>query len=700
MKEISVKEDRAAVSRYLIANAVRLSHALNETAHFVPRFADRLGTEEKDRIFAEDENSSLIGYLARWIETDDPVFRALYLGERAKMAYVPSHSADERTALITSLVESDARCLDAALAEAPGREVVAGCFAQMTSRIDAPGARSLRVLLVGDCLHLDVTGFLIDDVARTGVVVQPTYLTSKNPAGLIDDIRKLGRETFDAVFYSPFTYENGLIAAQVLAPSTSMPLVAGKRAKAAIEGMMNEVEQVSAALSRTFAAPIFVHNTVLVRRHTGRTRDGAIRRVTARARHAIRTEIDRRIDGMLAKLNEETFPHLFKLDELAFLTDWSEEALGLYLHHHGAQHPARLGVVIAGAYATILETIAHMSKKKLIVCDLDNTLWDGVIGEGAVTHHEDRQKVLQALKAKGVVLAIASKNDPANVIWTGGVLGEADFVSSQISWRPKVAAFPAIERELNLKRKDFVFIDDRADERGLVTETYPEIVAVDAEDPRTWEMFALWERLLGDGSDMDRTQMYIDRAKRLEFEAEAEGDARAGADKGELFARLGLRLTIHEADPKSLARAAELINRTNQFNMTATRTTFDEVSGWARSPDHRLWLASMRDKFGDMGVVSVIVVDMTGDMARIPVFVLSCRVFGYDVEHALLNEARREVASRALPGIAGRHVPTMVNAPCRETYCDAGFTEEGDDWIWRAGDMARPDPDWLSIEVR
>jgi FkbH-like protein len=692
---IDIAVDQAIPTEHLRSNATKLSLALNETARSVPRFADRLSSKEKARAFAEEEHASLISYLARWIESGDPVFRALYLGERAKMAYNPAHSITERNDAIASMIQSDAHLLDTALTDATCRQVVADRFAEMASRVATSGAKGLRVLLIGDCLHLDITGFLIDDTARSGIAIRPTYLTNKNPAGLVDAIRKLAGETFDAVFYSPFTYENGLTVPQILTPSKAMAILPGSRTQSAVAGMMAEVEQVSEVLARTFAAPIFVHNTALVRRHTGRIRDAVIRRFSATARRAIRTEVDRRIDALLARLNSETFPHLHKLDELAFLDDWSEEDLGSYLHHHGLQHPARLGAVLASRYAIILETVGHLAGKKLIVCDLDNTLWDGVIGEGSVTHHIDRQETLRRLKDKGVVLAIASKNDPKNVVWHDGILNAADFVSSQISWGPKVAAFPAIERELNLKRKDFVFVDDRADERELVAETYPEVHVVDAEAPRTWEMFALWVQLLGDGSDMDRTQMYLDRAKRLKFEAKASEENESG--KAELFAKLGLDLTISEAGPKNLKRATELINRTNQFNMTAARTTFDEVHGWAESPSHRVWIAVMRDKFGDMGIVSVLVVDLSGEMAKILAFVLSCRVFGYDVEHALLNQVKCEVAVQELAGIVGRHVPTMVNAPCRDTYRESGFLEADGAWFWKIGDEERADPEWLSI---
>ena len=131
------------------------------------------------------------------------------------MAYTPDHSMAERNDLIAALIDSDARALDVELAQTPHRHLIAERFSEMVARVDAPGAKTLRVLLIGDCLHLDITGFLVDEVARTNVSVQPTYLTDKNPAGVIAGIRRMGREPFDAVFYSPFTYENGLVMSQL-----------------------------------------------------------------------------------------------------------------------------------------------------------------------------------------------------------------------------------------------------------------------------------------------------------------------------------------------------------------------------------------------------------------------------------------------------------------------------------------------------
>ncbi len=126
-------------------------------------------------------------------------------------------------------------------------------------------------------------------------------------------------------------------------------------------------------------------------------------------------------------------------------------------------------------YFEIAFAHAFLKSKKLIVCDLDNTVWDGVIGEGAVRHFSDRQATLKELRRRGVLLAINSKNDPKNVHWTGSELQASDFVATQINWQTKAANMERIRDELNLKTKDFIFIDDRPDERELMRAKFPEI---------------------------------------------------------------------------------------------------------------------------------------------------------------------------------------------------------------------------------
>src|SRR6185312_15691176 len=134
----------------------------------------------------------------------------------------------------------------------------------------------------------------------------------------------------------------------------------------------------------------------------------------------------------------------------------------------------------AGKYHDLLYARARLLGRKLVVCDLDNTLWAGEIGEGAVSHFLDRQRVLLNLKERGVVLAVNSKNDPANVRWDGGLLKADDFVNLQINWDSKITNMKRIREALNLKYKDYVFIDDRADQLDMMGQGLPEIHLLDA----------------------------------------------------------------------------------------------------------------------------------------------------------------------------------------------------------------------------
>jgi len=158
-------------------------------------------------------------------------------------------------------------------------------------------------------------------------------------------------------------------------------------------------------------------------------------------------------------------------------------------------------------------------------------------------------------------------------------------------------------------------------------------------------------------------------------------------------------VSIRQPEARELKRVAELINRTNQFNMCGSRTTLNEVTSWYEGDSRNIFIVDARDKFGNMGTVCVAATRETAGSVEIPIFVLSCRVFGYGVETALLNHVKR---SAGFPGrgkqILGRYVATAFNEPCRDTYAQNGFAQEGDGWVYSGGGVIE-DPDWLTVEV-
>ena len=310
--------------------------------------------------------------------------------------------------------------------------------------------------------------------------------------------------------------------------------------------------------------------------------------LSRRTRERVRKAANRRIEAYIDEVNAATFPHVHLFDEHNLLSQASEWVLGRRLYDSHVQHPTVLSRMVAERYRDLLEMLATLATKKLVVCDLDNTLWEGEIGEGAVRHHRDRQAILKRLRSQGVLLAINSRNDPKNVHWRDAVLDESDFVAAEINWDAKPNNMKRIQQKLNLKTKDFVFIDDRADQRALVSEVFPDIHVMDAISERSWKLLDLWSQLIRPGDEADRTQFYREREEREKF----LGEEAAEHDPAALMAGLGLRANVRFAGRSDLERVVELINRTNQFNLNGTRTSFREVARLDRDtrsahPGHR-----------------------------------------------------------------------------------------------------------------
>jgi FkbH-like protein len=391
-------------------------------------------------------------------------------------------------------------------------------------------------------------------------------------------------------------------------------------------------------------------------------------------------------------MNLELPRPLVRIDETAFKRQYGELALGRYFYDSDKYHPLVIAQKISVPYRNLILANKLLSSKKIVVIDLDDTVWKGTIGEGAVEHYIERQKILQELRRKGVLLAIVSKNDPRNVHWSGGVLAASDFVAEQINWNPKPSNIRRIASELNLKLKDFVFMDDRADQRELVKSSIAEIQVLDATAESSWDMLRWWAGSLPEQTETDRTQLYLERKQRESF-LKVETEA---FNQNMLFEVLELKIDFHIAARKELLRVAELINRTNQFNIRGSRASLKQVTARWESSKHRILVAEARDKFGEMGIISAMVLDLAEDALEISVWVLSCRVFGYGIETAMLNVVRRLGRRLNLAVIKGQILETPNNQPCREVYAANGFARQGDIWI---GDTAAVsvDPSWLQI---
>jgi HAD superfamily phosphatase (TIGR01681 family) len=499
------------------------------------------------------EKRPLVDYLVLRFRTGDPLYEQLFVGEKLKQFHLEPLADDARRPFrerVAKLEKQAFRDLVGSQVSEADAAALDDVLERMYATVLAEGRRTARVLLVGDCLHLDIVTFAQPALAAEGITLEPTYATSKNPVQLQREIGALEPARYDVVFFSPFTYEfvPSLEPFQRMGMAARTPWRAGTAAAEAFA----QVAPTLRLLAERFECPIVVHNTAQVIRVDGSLRGGARRRLTWPGRRRLAAALNARVERAVEELNRSTFEHLHVLDETSWLRAFGDASLGRYLHAAEYQHPAVLGQLLADAYVDIIYTITSLLEKKLVACDLDNTLWEGLIGEGPVRHYTERQRTLAALRQKGVVLAINSKNDPRNVRFDGGVLEERDFVHSEINWDSKAVNIRRISETLNLKAKDFVFVDDRPDERDLVARGVPGVTALDATSERTWYRMELWAAL-SPGSETDRTEMYRQYRERQQALAVHEE-----VDEHALLAGLGLIVHIREAEGADLKRIAEL----------------------------------------------------------------------------------------------------------------------------------------------
>jgi FkbH-like protein len=566
-------------------------------------------------------------------------------------------------------------------------------FCSLTAGLTGETSRHVRALFIGDCLLHEILSFAIGPLMDEGIAIDPFSINPRDPAQLERILDSLSTKTFDVILFSPFSHSRLPELARLLDPR--MAFASRRQMDALVAPIISQTRDLLTAISQRFECPIFVHNAALVVRGSHAAKRFARLLLTHRARAMAGPRINQWLVDWVEAVNTATFRHIFVLDETELVGRFGLAALGRYLSTSRYQHSVVLSQHLAREYHSRIGAVGQLMGRKLVVCDLDNTLWDGLVGEGPVTHFEPRQRSLKRLKDNcGVVLSIASKNDPTKVHFSGCGLVEGDFVAPQISWGPKASAVGRIKASLNLQTRHMVFLDDRADERALVRETFSDILALDPCQPETWKRIGLWGDMTFGSSDVDRTRLY--RQQQMRHAHLAAEPGHESADSAALQ-RLNLSLTISNPKRGELKRIAELINRTNQWNLCGTRTSFEQVRDWYGAEDVEILIASAADRFGDMGVVCVGVVTKGVDSARIGVFVLSCRAFGYGIESAMLAEIGRrcDIGGRRR-ALIGLHRATTQNQPCRSMYSDHGFAADGDGFEWCGSPVIREMP-WLRV---
>ncbi|WP_319020066.1 HAD-IIIC family phosphatase [Streptomyces sp. C8S0] len=350
---------------------------------------------------------------------------------------------------------------------------------------------------------------------------------------------------------------------------------------------------------------------------------------------------------------------------------------------------AHLGGELLGRYARqaghLLRALRGRAKKVLVV-DLDNTLWDGVLGDdgpdgiAAATTYRGAafgrfQRVVKQIGSQGVLLAVCSKNDRGPVLdvlrtHPDMALREDDFVCVSADWEPKDGAVQALADRLNLATDSFVFADDSPFERGLVASSHPGAAVVPLDEEPALHV----DRLLADGWFDVPELTAADRGRAAQYRQEAgRQDLRRAAGSAEEYLRaLGVTVEVAPVRDHEVARVAQLTLRTNQFNLTTRRLQPPDVRERLDAPGHLALAVRSRDRFGDNGVVGALFAHREDAVLYIDNVLLSCRVFARGIEQAALAALLEHARDSGAAEVRACFRPTAKNHRVRGFYPSLG----------------------------
>ena len=341
--------------------------------------------------------------------------------------------------------------------------------------------------------------------------------------------------------------------------------------------------------------------------------------------------------------------------------------------------------------ANIIKSIFGKNKKGFVL-DLDNTLWGGVIGDDGVEGiklgpeesegqvYSEFQRYLKEHKQLGVILNIDSKNDYENAIaglkHPDSELNEDDFIEIKANWEPKDLNFEAISKEVNLLPESLVFIDDNPAERHIVTEQIKGVVAPELDSAEHFiekiDRNGFFEVTTLSKDDLKRNEMYKQNAERAKAEA-------SFTDYKDYLLSLQMKGIIKSFEPLYYERISQLSNKSNQFNLTTHRYTVNDIEKIAGDENYISLYGKLIDRFGDNGLVSVVIGHIDNDVCDMDLWIMSCRILKRDLEFAMMDELVRRCKEKDVSKIIGHYYPTAKNSMVKDFYDLQGFKKIEED---------------------
>ncbi len=336
----------------------------------------------------------------------------------------------------------------------------------------------------------------------------------------------------------------------------------------------------------------------------------------------------------------------------------------------------------------------RQAPKKVLVLDLDNTLWGGVVADDGLEGIEIGdtsprgeafkafQKYIASFKQRGTLLAVCSKNDLAKAQepfekHPEMVLRLEDFVSFKANWEPKSDNIRQMAVELNLGLDSFVFVDDNPAEIEIVRQFAPEVTTILlGPDPSEYAGqladCRLFEPRSLTAEDAARTEQYRSDAQRHALAATV-------TDMASYLESLAMEAVISEFTLVDAPRLSQLINKSNQFNLTTRRRTEGEIHALMADASQISFSFRLKDRFGDHGLISIVIGEKVGDTMKIDTWLMSCRVLKRQVEDEVLNELIRLARSKGCSRLEGVYLPTAKNEMVRDFYATMGFALKSED---------------------
>jgi FkbH-like protein len=370
-----------------------------------------------------------------------------------------------------------------------------------------------------------------------------------------------------------------------------------------------------------------------------------------------------------------------RLSELYPMANYYDQAADRLGHiPYTPEAYAALGTAIARVFHA---SLSGRALYKAIVADCDNTLWKGVCGEGDPRgieldgHSRAVQNFLKSRQQDGMLLCVCSKNaaDDVESAFDGRPempLARSDFAGWRVNWRPKSENIQSLAAELSLGLDSFIFVDDNPMETAEVQANCPGVLALTLPAkgdlvPRFLDHVWAFDQNGVTADDRKRTAMYRENAVRRSVLSETLSYA-------DFLARLELEVEIRELNgAPEIERAAQMTQRTNQFNFTTRRFTEPEIREMLRGGSMQIFAAFVRDRYGDYGQVGLVMFEAGDDALHVRDFLLSCRVLGKGVEHAMFARLGQMAVARSLPAVEVSYVPTPKNTPARDFLTSLGM---------------------------